>query len=106
MAIDREAHRHPVPLPEPRAALDVGELEGDGAGAEIGHSHPQFALSTETTVRKTPIIGDRVHGRGTDRSKAVSASRTGAVRHQQINSHCDNGHCPLPKSRKNVRMLQ
>jgi hypothetical protein len=22
-AIDREAHRHPVPLPEPRAALDV-----------------------------------------------------------------------------------
>ena len=40
VAFDRRRHRRLVPLPQRGAPLDVGEEEGDGAGGEIGHSHP------------------------------------------------------------------
>ena len=37
MTLDSCRHGHLVPLPECRAALDVGEEEGDGAGGQIRH---------------------------------------------------------------------
>jgi hypothetical protein len=37
VTLDRLRHRLSVPLPEARAALDIGEEEGDGPGGELGH---------------------------------------------------------------------
>jgi hypothetical protein len=40
LADERLPHGLRLLFPEPRAALDVGEQEGDGAGGQIGHGVP------------------------------------------------------------------
>ena len=41
---ERDPHRLGVPLPEPRAALDVGEEKGDGTGREPRNAHAGILL--------------------------------------------------------------
>src|SRR3954463_10683352 len=46
VAINSVRHRQSVSLPQRRAALDIGEEEGDGAGGEFGHDPFQSLSST------------------------------------------------------------
>ena len=43
VARERGAHRRGVRFPQPRAALDVGEQQGDGAGRKVLPSGPHMA---------------------------------------------------------------
>ena len=66
MTLNSFRHDLTVPLPQGGAARDVSEEEGDGAGGEIGHIHPQFVLSPVTTVR-TPSHYRRPQARAGNR---------------------------------------
>jgi hypothetical protein len=87
VALDRRRHRLSISLPQRGAALNISEEEGDGAGGEIGHSHPQIALSSVPTVHTPPHYRRPRAWEGTDRPTPGAASRTGAARHHRGRRH-------------------